>query len=67
MYASFIGATNFMIFLGYVAGGTSNLVHGIIGGLLALIVSAVATYILGGFEEEDEIEKTEELEPVLEI
>ncbi|WP_305151424.1 PTS transporter subunit EIIC [uncultured Dubosiella sp.] len=67
VYASFIGATNFMIFLGYVAGGTSNLVHGIIGGLLALIVSAVATYILGGFEEEDEIEAAEELEPVLEI
>lgn len=66
VYASFLGATNFMIFLGYVAGGTSNLIHGIIGGLLALIVSAIATYILGGFEEE-ETETKEELEPVLEI
>lgn len=67
VYASFLGATNFMIFLGYVAGGTSNLIHGIIGGLLALIVSAIATYILGGFEEEEETETEEELEPVLEI
>ncbi|MEY8257075.1 PTS transporter subunit EIIC [uncultured Dubosiella sp.] len=65
VYASFLGATNFMIFLGYVAGGTSNLIHGIIGGLLALIVSAIATYILGGFEEEEE--EAEEFEPVLEI
>lgn len=67
VYSSFLGATNFMIFLGYVAGGTSNLIHGIIGGLLALIVSAIATYILGGFEEEEETETEEELEPVLEI
>ena len=65
VYASFLGATNFMIFLGYVAGGTSNLIHGIIGGLLALIVSAIATYILGGFEEEEE--EAEEFEPILEI
>ncbi len=62
-----LGATNFLSVLGFVAGGTSNLVNGIIASVLGMLATAVLTYILGGFEEEDEVEKAEELEPVLEI
>lgn len=60
-----MGATNFLAILGFVAGGTANLIHGTIASLLAMIATAICTYILGGFEEEEE--EAEELEPVLEI
>ncbi len=41
------GATNFLGALGYVAGGTSNLIHGVIGCLISMIVTAVLTYMFG--------------------
>ena len=62
-----MGATNFLAILGFVAGGTSNLIHGIIASMIGMFGTAILTYVLGGFEEEDEIEAAEELEPVLEI
>lgn len=62
-----MGATNFLAVLGFVAGGTSNLIHGIVASVLSMIVTAAATYIIGGFDEESSDEKTAVNEPVLEI
>ena len=47
-----MGAANFLGVLGFVAGGTANLVNGIVASLIGMVVAAVMTYILGGFEEE---------------
>ena len=46
--------------LGFVAGGTSNLVNGIIASVMAMLISAIVTFILGGFDDE---EKTPEVQP----
>lgn len=42
-----MGATNFLSVLGYVAGGTSNMVNGIIACLISLFGAAIATYMIG--------------------
>ncbi|MGM9961124.1 MAG: PTS transporter subunit EIIC [Allobaculum sp.] len=55
-----MGATNFLGVLGFVAGGTSNLVNGIIASVMAMLISAIVTFILGGFDDE---EKTPEVQP----
>jgi PTS system beta-glucosides-specific IIC component len=41
------GATNFLMVLGYVGGGTANLVNGVISCVIALVGAAIATYIIG--------------------
>lgn len=47
-----MGATNFLAVLGYVGGGTTNMIHGCIGCGISIVVSAVITYIWG-FTKED--------------
>lgn len=47
-----MGATNFLAVLGYVGGGTTNMINGCIGVAISLIMSAVLTYFFG-FTEED--------------
>ena len=47
-----LGATNFLSFLGFVAGGTANTVHYIVGCVLAFVLAAGTTYVLGGFGED---------------
>lgn len=47
-----MGATNFLGTLGFVAGGSANIMNGLIASCLSMIIAAVATYVLGGFEEE---------------
>ncbi|MEY8354525.1 PTS transporter subunit EIIC [Lachnospiraceae bacterium 54-53] len=47
-----MGATNFLAVLGYVGGGTVNMINGCIGAAISLIVSAVLTYLFG-FTAED--------------
>ncbi|MCD8052117.1 MAG: hypothetical protein LUE89_10635 [Clostridiales bacterium] len=47
-----MGATNFLSVLGYVSGGTANMVNGCIGVVIAFVVSAVLTYFIG-FTKED--------------
>ena len=47
-----LGATNFLSVLGFVAGGTANAVHYVIGCLISFVVTAGVTYILGGLAEE---------------
>ena len=42
-----MGAANFLSVLGYVAGGTSNMVNGIIACLISLFGAAIATYMIG--------------------
>lgn len=42
-----MGATNFLSILGFVGGGTSNLVNGIIACSISLIAAAVAVYFIG--------------------
>jgi PTS system beta-glucosides-specific IIC component len=41
------GATNFLMVLGYVGGGTANLVNGIISCVIAMVGAAIATYLIG--------------------
>lgn len=52
-----MGATNFLALLGYVGGGTTNLVNGTIAALLSLSVAAAATYFIGFKKEEPAIQK----------
>lgn len=47
-----MGATNFLGTLGFVAGGSANIMNGLIASCLSMIIAAIATYVLGGFEEE---------------
>ncbi|WP_099467108.1 PTS transporter subunit EIIC [Konateibacter massiliensis] len=47
-----MGATNFLAVLGYVGGGTANMINGCIGVAISLVVSAVLTYLFG-FTAED--------------
>lgn len=47
-----LGATNFLSFLGFVAGGTSNTINYVVGCVIAFVVTAGATFLIGGFEEE---------------
>ena len=42
-----LGATNFLSFLGYINGGTANMVNGIISMAISLFGSAIAVYFLG--------------------
>lgn len=46
-----LGSTNFLSLLGFVAGGTANIVNGTIASIGAMLITAVLTYILGGFEQ----------------
>jgi Phosphotransferase system IIC components, glucose/maltose/N-acetylglucosamine-specific len=46
-----MGATNFLAVLGFVGGGTSNLVNGIIASVISLVGSTIAVYVLGIKEE----------------
>ena len=64
-----MGSTNFLALLGFVAGGSSNMIHGCIASIGAMLITAAATYLIGGFQTEDhaETEESPELEPVLEI
>lgn len=41
----------FLSVLAFANGGTTNLINGTVACVLAMLVSAIATYILGGFEE----------------
>lgn len=47
-----LGATNFLSFLGFVAGGTANTINYIIGCVIAFVVTAAATFFIGGFGED---------------
>lgn len=47
-----LGATNFLSFLGFVAGGTANTVHYVVGCVIAFAVTAAATFFIGGFGED---------------
>lgn len=42
-----VPVANFMCLSGYVGGSTANLVNGVISGAIALIVAAIATYLIG--------------------
>lgn len=42
-----VPVANFMCLSGYVGGSTANLINGVISGAIALIVAAIATYIIG--------------------
>lgn len=46
-----LGATNFLSLLGFVAGGTSNMIHGTIASLIGMFATATLTYVLSDFEE----------------
>ncbi|MEE3489016.1 MAG: PTS transporter subunit EIIC [Bulleidia sp.] len=47
-----MGATNFLAVLGYMGGGTSNLVNGVIGAMIAMFSTAALTYFFG-FDKND--------------
>lgn len=47
-----MGATNLLGVLGYVAGGTANLINGIVASVGAMLVTAACTYLFG-FSKED--------------
>lgn len=47
-----MGATNFLAILGYVGGGTSNLINGIVSNVIALFGTAILTYFIGFKKEE---------------
>lgn len=47
-----LGATNFLSFLGFVAGGTSNTINYVVGCVIAFAVTAAATFLIGGFGED---------------
>ncbi len=49
-----MGATNFLGVLGFVSGGTANLVNGIIASLIALFSTAILTYMIG-FDKNDPV------------
>ncbi|MCI8401123.1 MAG: PTS transporter subunit EIIC [Lachnospiraceae bacterium] len=42
-----MGATNFLAVLGYVGGGTTNMVHGCIGVGITIVVTTALTYFMG--------------------
>ena len=42
-----MGATNFLAVLGYVGGGTVNMINGCIAATIAFAVTAVLTYLFG--------------------
>ena len=42
-----VGATNFLIVLGFAAGGTANFVNGTISCVISLLTAAIATYFIG--------------------
>lgn len=42
-----VPVANFMCLSGYVGGSTANLINGVISGAIALIVAAIATYMIG--------------------
>ncbi|MCH4265876.1 MAG: PTS transporter subunit EIIC [Solobacterium sp.] len=42
-----MGATNFLAVIGYLGGGTSNMINGCIGAAIAFSVSAALTYFIG--------------------
>jgi PTS system beta-glucosides-specific IIC component len=44
---TFIPVASFLAVIGFAGGPLSNLVNGIIAGVIGLIISAVATYFLG--------------------
>lgn len=52
-----MGATNFLAVLGYVNGGTANLINGCIGALISLVVTAALTYFIGFDKNEPVIQK----------
>lgn len=47
-----LGATNFLSFLGFVAGGTANTVNYVVGCVIAFAATAALTFVLGGFGED---------------
>lgn len=47
-----LGATNFLSFLGFVAGGTANTVNYIIGCVISIVLAAVTAYFVGGYGED---------------
>ena len=53
-----MGATNFLSILGFVNGGTANLINGCIASVIALAVSTLLTYFIG-FTKEDLAVKAE--------
>ncbi|WEV71051.1 PTS transporter subunit EIIC [Lactobacillus sp. ESL0785] len=42
-----VPVANFMCLSGYVGGSTTNLINGVISGVIALLVAAIATYLIG--------------------
>lgn len=49
-----MGATNFLSLLQYAGGGTANLVNGIVGVVIAVVVTAVLTYLFAFTKEQKE-------------
>lgn len=47
-----MASTNFLMPMGFLAGGTANIVNGIIACVLSFVVAAVSTYIFGFSKEE---------------
>lgn len=47
-----LGATNFLSFLGFVAGGTANTVNYILGCVISIVLAAVTAYFVGGYGED---------------
>ena len=52
-----MGATNFLSLLQYAGGGTANLVNGIIGVVISVVVTAVLTYLFAFTKEQKETGK----------
>lgn len=52
-----MGATNFLAVLGYVSGGTGNMIHGCIGCVISLGLTAALTYFFGFDKNEPVVQK----------
>lgn len=55
-----MGSANFLAILGFVGGGTANLVNGIIGSLIAMGVTTAITYFTGFSKDDPALQKTAE-------
>ncbi len=54
-----LGATNFLSVVGYVAGGTSNIVNSLIASAIAMFGTAILTYFIGFDKDADVVNKAE--------
>ena len=44
---NFLPVANFLCFLNYIGGNTTNFIHGIVSGIIGFVTACVVTYILG--------------------